>query len=235
MQKLNATQLKYIALIFMTFEHVCFIFSADLPDALVVGTKILGRIVAPLFIFLALESFYHTSNRLKYLQRLLIAAVIMQVGNTILSNLLGASIQLNILASLACSIAIVWLLDSGLKTSYLINKSLLFMGALMLFIVALFLEGSYLVPTLMLAFYFFRSNRLAIYLSLLALSIFYALPALNLVPVTYFTFPPQWGMILTVPLLALYNGEKGAGNKYLFYTYYPLHAWILYFLRWLIR
>lgn len=31
-----------------------------------------------------------------------------------------------------------------------------------------------------------------------------------------------------VPLVSLYNGKRGAGNKYLFYTYYPAHLLLLF-------
>ena len=37
----------------------------------------------------------------------------------------------------------------------------------------------------------------------------------------------QWGMIGAVPLLLLYNGERGAGMKWFFYIYYPVHTWLL--------
>ena len=38
----------------------------------------------------------------------------------------------------------------------------------------------------------------------------------------------QWMMIFALPFLLCYNGKKGKGWKYLFYTYYPLHIVCLY-------
>lgn len=41
---------------------------------------------------------------------------------------------------------------------------------------------------------------------------------------------PQWMMILALPIILMYNGEKGRGLKYLFYVFYPVHIIILYFI-----
>ncbi|MPN20656.1 hypothetical protein SDC9_168035 [bioreactor metagenome] len=40
--------------------------------------------------------------------------------------------------------------------------------------------------------------------------------------------------LLAVPLILLYNGKRGHGNKYFFYIFYPAHFLILSFLRYLL-
>ncbi len=40
--------------------------------------------------------------------------------------------------------------------------------------------------------------------------------------------PDQYWMFLSLPLIWLYNGNKGKSMKYFFYIYYPLHIYLLY-------
>ena len=38
----------------------------------------------------------------------------------------------------------------------------------------------------------------------------------------------QWMEVFAVPLMLLYNGQRGAGHKKLFYWFYPVHIYVLY-------
>ena len=45
----------------------------------------------------------------------------------------------------------------------------------------------------------------------------------------------QWFSLLSLPLLALYNGSRGKWKlKWLFYVYYPLHLVVIWLLRFLL-
>ena len=46
--------------------------------------------------------------------------------------------------------------------------------------------------------------------------------------ISRFNLGDQIYMIFAIPIIALYNGEKGKSMKYLFYIFYPVHIWILY-------
>ena len=76
---LDGFQLKLIALVIMTIDHIYY-FGCSLTDMPEIMTLI-GRIAAPIFVFFVTEGFVHTHSRGKYLLRLYIGGVLMQIGN----------------------------------------------------------------------------------------------------------------------------------------------------------
>lgn len=46
-------------------------------------------------------------------------------------------------------------------------------------------------------------------------------------PMSPFFSGPQIFMLLAIPILLLYNGERGAEKKAFFYCYYPLHRYVI--------
>ncbi len=75
---LTGFQLKVIGLILMVFDHL-YSFLDNMP----IQFKWIGRIVAPIFIFMTVEGYYHTSNKKKYMLRLFIGSFVMNLGNLI--------------------------------------------------------------------------------------------------------------------------------------------------------
>ena len=41
-------------------------------------------------------------------------------------------------------------------------------------------------------------------------------------------FAVQWLMVIVLPLMLRYNGERGRGWKWFFYMYYPAHTTLLF-------
>ncbi|WP_286183920.1 TraX family protein [Clostridium sp. CCUG 7971] len=51
-------------------------------------------------------------------------------------------------------------------------------------------------------------------------------------------FNSDFLLILAVPFILAYNGERGINNKfskYLFYVFYPLHLWVLAILQFILK
>ncbi|MGO1044063.1 TraX family protein [Clostridioides difficile] len=98
----NGFTIKILALVFMTFDHI----AAFMPQTMHIPVWFnwLGRISAPLFIFMVVEGFCHTSNRKKYIARLYVGSIIMAIGNQIINtafpNPEGSIIINNIFATL---------------------------------------------------------------------------------------------------------------------------------------
>ena len=54
----------------------------------------------------------------------------------------------------------------------------------------------------------------------------------------YVCFDNEWANLLVIPFILLYNGERGKNTlftKYMFYTVYPIHIWILMIIRFVIE
>lgn len=69
-------------MLLMVIDHIGF-FLPNTP----LWLNYIGRIVAPVFIFLLVDGFFHTSDRYNYAKRLMVAAGIMSTGNLLISIL----------------------------------------------------------------------------------------------------------------------------------------------------
>jgi len=112
---LDAFRLKLLAMGLMLLDHIYYF---------VPGTPIwftwLGRIVAPIFFFFAVEGFYHTRSRLHYIIRMFIWAGIMFAGTRLIMHRfppVRTPIVNNIFLSLALALclmdAIEWTRATG--------------------------------------------------------------------------------------------------------------------------
>ena len=76
---LNSFEIKIIALIFMTFDHFgayqTFTTNLSINDFF----RIVGRIAAPLFLFVVVESLHYTHNKVRFAMRLYIAGVTVEI------------------------------------------------------------------------------------------------------------------------------------------------------------
>ena len=235
---LSGNALKVIAIIAMTIDHLAWVGIETYEQAETpwqIALHCIGRLTAPMMIFFVAEGYHHTHNYRRYLRRLLMLAVVSHFAFCYF-NMSGYNPFSNLLFN-ATSIA--WPLLWGLILLKVWDMEKLRMGhgtsevrlarwiKVTITIVACLLtctsDWSCAAPLAILAIGRSRGN---FYKQMLWMMI-----VISLYAVAFFIFhSPTYGMVhlacwLAVPLLALYNGERGHCRwlgKF-FYYYYPAH------------
>ena len=217
---LTNNQLKIIAMITMIIDHVGV---ALFPSTLIF--RQIGRISFPIYAYLIAEGCRHTRSRKRYLGFIAIMALVFQAVYTVF---LGSLYQ-GILVTFSLAIGLIFALEGVIKPKALEKR--LFCGAIVLLILfigvacpIIFKEHGFQIDydiwglTLPVLVYFAPNKKVKIVALLVFLTVMSA-----------FSSGVQWWSLLSVPLLALYNGERGKRNmKYFFYILYPLHLVIIY-------
>ena len=241
---LTTFDLKMLGIILMVFDHIHqMLYFEGVP----LWLNMLGRLVAPIFLFLSAEGFHYTHNRKRYMLNLLIGYWICQFLFYGVSALFpNEKVQLinSIFGTLFLSLCAMWIYDGFFGPEKYVKKAVLgliaFIGVtpLSFFLLTLdfipqTLRTGYLkyIPNLLtvggglpyillaLLFYVFRDKRWAQYLALFSLSL-----------LVFISDPKgtQWLMVFSLIPIYLYNGQKGRSEKWFFYIFYPAHIVILY-------
>lgn len=233
---MNSFQLKLFAMLLMILDHLC-TYVPNMP----VWFNFAGRLVAPIFFYFVVEGFFHTKNRKKYLARLLIWSLVMFAGNHMVQALYKRQypIHNNIFLSLAMAVVLIGIIHWTKTTKkYFIGA----FGIIAAIAISIFTEASIFGVAMTLVFYFFREKKVKMSVGyiLVSLTLTLGLGVLSAVlggeKITYdmlFIFDYQWAMIFALPLILLYNGQRGPNtkfSKYLFYVFYPFHLWIIHIL-----
>lgn len=218
MQKLRCltgNQLKIIALITMTCDHVAKMFFPDSQLLL-----ILGRLAMPIFAWMIAEGCIYTRNRRQYLLQLAGLALLCQIVFFVTEG----SLYMCILVTFSLSILLIFALDGAWKKK---TTAAWLWAILAMTLVVLLTE---VVPRLATGTDFYVDY--GIYGVLLPVAIYLGrdhgaklgLAALLMVLLAMNSGAIQWWSLLSLILLAMYNGKRGKWKmKWLFYLYYPLH------------
>lgn len=214
---LSGNQLKIIALIAMTCDHV----GVQLfPDFLLL--RIIGRLAMPIYAYMIAEGCRHTRNMGKYLGTMLAFAALCQ---GVYFFAMG-SLYMSILVTFSLAIGLIFLIQQA-KGGFAAAVPALLAGIAAVYVLTLprLLPGTdfaidygffgVMLPVLI---YLGRNKWESLLLCALGLT------ALAL---TYGGI--QWYGLAALPLLALYSGKRGKYKmKYLFYIYYPAHLAAIY-------
>lgn len=212
---LNNNKLKLLALGTMTVDHVGLVL---FPET--VWMRLVGRLAFPIFAYMIAEGCRYTRSMPRYFATLSALAALCQV---VYFFAMGSLYQ-SIMVTFTLSVGLIWLLKQGQKTGKTLWWVLGVLGSCGAFFVAEILP-QWLSDTDFYVDYGFLGIMLPVGVYLCkakGIQLLYTALVLALMSLTGWV--GQWVSLLTVPLLALYNGRRGKWNmKWLFYLYYPLH------------
>lgn len=221
---LTASQLKLIAILAMLIDHIATVFVGG-NNPLGVIMHFIGRITGPVMFYFVVEGYHYTRNVNRYTLRLVLFAIISYIPyiycfDEQLPNKHNF-MHLNVIYTICVGLLV-------LRAKYEIKNPFIRRGIIIiLFFISLFGDWSFLAPLIIFWFDKYRGNfkqqMTAYFFTILfMIGIVFIESAWRLTTVLI-----QLGMILPILLLYFYNGEKGKGNKWAFYVFYPLHLILL--------
>lgn len=244
---INAFWLKVIAMAGMLIDHIHTHFYTETPF----GLGFIGAFVAPVFTYFLVEGFFHTKSRPKYCFRLYLSAAAMAIGSAILNLFLKARdvyIANNIFLTLAVLFTIIWLIETVRRQRHEEHRiySLLLPAAGLAFACLMLEGGIYLLPFALITYFFYGKKNYQIIgyalFSLLllgkALFSYYSAGFAYESLIHYLAFDREFLIAAAIPLICLYNGERGPSgkaSKWMFYIFYPAHLWIIGILEYLFK
>ena len=223
MKGLTNNQLKLIALMTMTVDHIG---AYLLPHIL--WLRIVGRLAFPIFAYMIAEGCRHTRSMGKYFSTMALFALVCQLVDFFARH----SLYMSILVTFSMSIGLIWLwkkLEQSGK-AWLLAFALGCLAALYIceelprILPGFDVDYGFIGVMIPMLIYFGKNKvqRLTLW-------------AIGLCLLASDSAWIQWLALLALPLLALYNGQRGKWNiKWLFYIYYPLHLVAIYFVSYLL-
>lgn len=231
----NSFHLKLIAITCMFIDHLAAYvlldyfninYSSDFimqlpiaPNYIYMIMRSIGRIAFPIYCFLIAQGLYYTKDAKKYLTRLLIFAFVSEIPFDLAgSKQIFAIGSFNVYFTLFFGLLAIAAIDKY-KSDKWYETIIISLGSLALcggICELLGTDYGYHGVFAIGFFYFLQRSRI--------LSSLVVLPA--------FGFESHLpAVFLTGPIIFFYNGKQGPKLKYFFYTFYPVHLLILYFIR----
>lgn len=236
---LNSNELKLVAIIAMTVDHIAWAMFEGYPTApLPIFMHIIGRLTCPIMCYFIAEGYHHTKNINKYTFRLFAFAFISHFAYIFASNAFvdfksfipfyyGDFLnQTSVMWSLAWGLVMLRIADS--KKIKLTCKVFL---VILICIITLSSDWSCIASLCIMAIGTNRDNLkkqmawMIFYVALYSLVYFFAIDKVYGVL--------QMGVILSIPIIAMYNGSRGKNEKinkfmkWFFYIFYPAHLFVI--------
>ncbi|MCL2387047.1 MAG: conjugal transfer protein TraX [Defluviitaleaceae bacterium] len=246
MLKLNAYQLKWLAIIGMFLNHAVYALSNIIPLWLMIPMYAAGGLTFPIMGYFVVEGYRHTSNLKKYLLRLLIFGAIAIPFHHFVFN---GAVLFNIMFTIIFSLLVLLMYDK-------IKSRVLFWILFVLLIPVTFLFDWWIIGVLVVLLYHIIPNETArrivpsivsgvafFVMSGFALfgvmtlqgvdtpeaeeALYYIIAMFGSLNIVYASLSFIIGCFFAAFLLKQYDGERGKPMKWLFYAFYPVHFIIL--------
>ncbi len=214
---LTGNQLKILAMIAMTCDHVGLQLLPQYPIL-----RILGRLAMPIYAYMVTEGCRHTRDRRKYLLRMAGMALLCQAVYLVAMG----SLYQCILVTFSLSICMIYALEDW-EQKRTKGAAVKAFGMMALIWVLCRLLPDLLTGTDFAIDYGFFGV-------LLPVLVYFGNPkwwdlTIGLVLLAMDYGGVQWWALAAVPILMLYNGQRGkASIGPLFYWYYPVHLVVIY-------
>lgn len=231
---INSNLLKFLAMIFMLLDHL---WATIIPGNQWMTN--IGRLAFPIFAFLVVEGFIHTSDFKKYLKRLFIFALISEIPfNLIYTGAFIFPFHQNVLFTLLLGLLCINEIDkikNDKSFKKIFKRTLKILSFFLIGIIGFVDYGLTGILTIII-FYIFRNFKFAWFGQLISLILLYIIffkgqsVVLNILNFEYYLPLQSIGILSLIPIW-LYNGEKGIKSKklqYTFYLFYPVHMLVIY-------
>lgn len=219
--------IKIIACVTMILDHIKY--SGTIFENFF--TEYLGRLSFPLFAFLIVEGYTHTSNLKKYYKRLFIFGLISQVPFMFFRTLVGEWKMLNIMFTLLFGLICINTYDK-IKKKYIsipIVIAIIFLGQI------LKVDYEWFGVATVFIMYLLRNNKklLPLVYGIIIFIYYYSIVGSEYILLTRNVLLMLFTWSSTF-IINMYNGEKGKSIKYFFYWFYPVHMLIVYLLHFVV-
>jgi len=219
--ELTSNQLKLTACAAMLCDHAAYVFLREVQPADYILSCI-GRLSFVLFAYLIAEGYFRTSNKWRYLGRLLIFAVLSEIPfDLAFSHTVFNPEEQNVFLTLALGLLAVILADEAAKRFGKMTPRGIALQALS-------------IGACAAAAYFLRTDYDAMGVLLIAACFYfhYSLPAMAVsfivLTAVFMGNSNEYFGAAAFLLIAMYHGKKGSEKaKYAFYAFYPAHLLII--------
>ena len=234
---LTSRALHILAMTFMLMDHMWATVFSDYQWLTQVG-----RIAYPIFAFMLVEGFVHTSNFKKYMGRMLIFAVITEIPfNLMVADTVFYPYHQNVLWTFVIALLLMYINElAKKKDKWWLTLITAAATCLIGYILGIVTFSDYNGPgvLMVLIFYFFRGRNWWNYVLQLVAMYYINFELLRGLTINVELFGHSFELVqqglalLALPFIWLYQGRRGKKTKafqYFCYAFYPMHMLVLWF------